>query len=98
MSWRLWRNNSGVLPDRNGRPVRYGLANDSAALNARIKSSDLIGLDDAGRFVAIECKAEGWKLTPGDERGQAQWRFIQLVQANGGRAGFVTDPKQLETL
>ena len=41
---RLWRNNSGVLPDRTGRPVRYGLANESKELNKVLKSSDLIGL------------------------------------------------------
>lgn len=40
---RLFRNNVGVLLDANGRPVRYGLANDSAALNRQIKSGDLIG-------------------------------------------------------
>lgn len=34
---RLWRNNVGVLQDINGRPVRYGLANDSKQLNENFK-------------------------------------------------------------
>lgn len=41
-----WRNNVGVsmVIDEYGnkRPVRYGLANDSAKVNKEIKSSDLI--------------------------------------------------------
>lgn len=40
---KLWRNNVGVLLDANGRPVRYGLANDSRGLNQELKSGDLIG-------------------------------------------------------
>ena len=68
---RLWRNNVGVLKDINGRPVRYGLANDSEALNKTIKSSDLIGwrrivitVEMVGsviaQFVARECKEPDW--------------------------------------
>lgn len=70
---RMWRNNSGVLEDINGRPVRYGLANDSAQMNKRIKSHDLIGwwprcvwyadnkdLPPVAQFVSIECKREDW--------------------------------------
>ena len=34
----LWRNNVGALSDKDGRFVRYGLANDSQAVNKRIKS------------------------------------------------------------
>ena len=40
----LMRNNVGVLQDDRGVPVRFGLANDSSAVNAQIKSSDLIGI------------------------------------------------------
>lgn len=72
--YRLWRNNTGVLPDRNGRPVRYGLGNDSPQLNRRLKSSDLIGWRSVtitpgmvglqlALFVSLECKPSDWRLT-----------------------------------
>lgn len=78
--WHLWRNNSGVLLDRTGRPVRYGLANDSAGLNAALKSSDLIGWTDTGRFVSIECKSPGGAIHP------AQLAWLKLVEKSGGIA------------
>ena len=95
--WRLFRNNVGVLPDRNGRPVRFGLANDSAKLNREIASADLIGIrpvlilpEHIGRtigvFTSIECKHPDWRPTPGDERYQAQCRWRDLVLSLGGYA------------
>lgn len=98
----LWRNNTGACEDKTGRVIRYGLMNESHALNQRFKSSDLIGIrpmvvtsewvgHTVGVFAAIECKESGWKLRPGDARGQAQQRFISLVQNNGGFAGFATN-------
>lgn len=100
--YRLWRNNVGQLRDERGVPVRYGLANDSAALNQRLKSSDLIGWrpvlitpDMVGQqlavFVSLEVKAPDWRLTPGDKRGQAQARWLDLVAADGGEARFVQE-------
>lgn len=103
-----WRNNSGAgtLVDEYGkqRQVRWGLANDSAAMNKNIKSSDLIGITPTlitqemvgyylGVFTALEIKHPGWHLTPGDKRGQAQAKFHQLVKDACGFAGFVTDPQ-----
>ena len=85
----LWRNNSGVLQDSRGVPVRFGLGNDSAKLNEKLKSSDLIGLGPDGRFVAVECKPENW-IGVRTERERAQEAFINLVIANGGKAGFCT--------
>lgn len=90
----LWRNNSGVLPDANGRPVRYGLANDSKQANAVCKSSDLIGIGPDGRFHAYECKAPGWHYR-GDARETAQAAFIQLIVSRGGVARFVTSVGEL---
>lgn len=75
--------------------MRYGLANDSKNLNEVLKSSDLIGFDDAGTFSAAECKHEGWEYNPRDQREVAQLNFIMLVRRNGGRAGFITDPTKL---
>jgi len=91
----LWRNNVGAVG-----AVRYGLANDSRAVNQRIKSSDLIGIRPTvitpdmvgtllGRFVAREVKRPGWRYT-GTLRERAQLRFIELVTANGGDAAFTT--------
>lgn len=96
----LFRNNVGVLQDENGRPVRYGLANDSKALNERLKSSDLIGFRrltitpdmvgrDVAQFMSREVKARGWTWT-GSPREQAQANWINLVLANGGDACFAT--------
>lgn len=100
----LWRNNSGACTDDTGRLVRYGLGNDSAQLNAEIKSSDLIGITPEwayterhgwrwlGVFTALEIKPSGWSLRPGDKRGLAQERFHGIVKQAGGYAGFVIDP------
>lgn len=102
----VWRNNTGACEDKSGRIIRYGLANDSQQLNARIKSSDLIGITPVtitqdmvgktvGIFTAVECKHSGWHLTPGDARGQAQERFLALVRSVGGIGAFVNDPAQV---
>jgi hypothetical protein len=85
----LWRNNTGVLEDRRGVPVRFGLGNDSSRINAALKSSDLIGIAPDGRFVAIECKPPGWRGARND-RERAQAAFIDLVRRQGGCAGFAT--------
>lgn len=98
MGWLLWRNNSGAGKLENGKFIRWGLANESSAVNRKIKSSDLIGLDSGGLFVAIECKPPGWIYNPNDERERAQMTYIELVIARGGRAGFVTHPRQLKYL
>lgn len=99
---RLWRNNSGVAQDPdNGRPVRYGLSNESAQQNARVKSSDLIGVrpvvvtvahvgQTIGQFVARECKASGWSGVPRTDREIAQARFLNIVASSGGDAAFAS--------
>lgn len=85
----LWRNNVGAMIDDNGRPIRFGLLNDSAQLNRKIKSSDLIGIAPGGRFVAIEVKKSNWTYR-GTDREQAQLRFLSLVNAMGGIGYFST--------
>jgi len=66
----VWRNNTGVLQDRNGRPVKFGLC---------VGSSDIIGMYK-GKFIAIECKAKTGRLS------QKQMKFLQLVEDNGGHS------------
>ncbi len=96
----LWRNNVGALKDERGRLVRYGLANDSQALNEKIKSGDLIGWRSLiiephhvghrfAQFVSREIKRPGWQYT-GADREPAQAVWVNLVNAAGGDAAFAT--------
>lgn len=110
----LWRNNVGASPTKiehncpgcglkshTEQPaMRWGLCNDSAKLNAKIKSSDLIGImprlitrpmvgSTIGQFVASEDKRAGWSYT-GTPREVAQLAFLQLVASRGGFATFST--------
>lgn len=110
----VWRNNVGATPaevectcHRCGfaftmkqRPVRYGLANDSAQLNKVVKSSDLIGVmpikitpdmvgQTFGQFIALEVKRPHWHYT-GKGREVAQAAFLTLVAEKGGIASFTT--------
>lgn len=95
---RLWRNNVGAFKNDKGRVVRYGLLNDSSALNSQVKSSDLIGItprritplmigSTVGVFTAVECKRPQWRFT-GTGREAAQSRFLHFVQSLGGVAYF----------
>lgn len=99
---RMWRNNVGALVDDRGVPVRYGLANDTAALNKQVKSADLIGIRPVtitpshvgtviGQFVSRECKAPGWSWA-GTDRELAQLRWAQLINGLGGDASFANGP------
>lgn len=102
---RVWRNNVGVLPDKRGIPVRFGLANDSAAVNKVTKSADLVGIRPmlitpahvgtvVGQFWCRECKSGGWRYT-GTDREPAQLNWAEIVLAAGGDAGFISDERQL---
>lgn len=96
----LWRNNVGAMMDAVKRLVRYGLANDSAAMNEKLKSSDYIGITPViitqemvgktiGVFTSIEGKKEGWKWG-NTLREIAQKAWIDLVREKGGIAGFAS--------
>lgn len=96
----LWRNNVGALEDKDGRFVRYGLANDSKAVNDRVKSADLIGIRPViigphhvgrtiGQFVSREIKEAGWHYTA-TKREEAQQRWLEIVVGYGGDAAFAT--------
>lgn len=101
----MFRNNVGALKDERGVPVRYGLANDSAAVNAKIKSADLIAIRPVlilpehvgrtiGQFVSREMKPPGWHYT-GTGREPAQLNWANLINAKGGDAAFATGPGSL---
>lgn len=105
MGWRLFRNNVGVLKDERDVPVRYGIANDSPAMNKRIKSSDLIGIrpvvitpdmvgSTIGQFVAREVKKAGWKYK-GTEHEEAQLAFGTLIIGLGGDFKFYSGEGEL---
>jgi hypothetical protein len=105
----LWRNNTGAYEDFTGRWVRYGLCNDSKALNSVIKSSDLIGSTPVmitpemvgtviGVFTAIETKPEGWVFRQSDKRAVAQQAFHDIVKKSGGYAGFATSTQEFRRI
>lgn len=82
---RLFRNNNGVLQDKNGTYVRYGLC---------VGSSDLIGFtmrevrqEDVGKKVAIFTALE--VKTPTGRATKEQQDFINAVINAGGIAAIV---------
>lgn len=103
---RVFRNNVGAFHDpEQGIYVRFGLANDSAAMNKVVKSADLVGIRPRiiqpsdvglrmGQFVSYECKHAGWKFS-GTEREIAQVNWANLVLSLGGEARFVTGEGQI---
>ena len=95
---RLWRNNLGAGKLENGSYVRWGLCNDSPAINAVMKSSDLIGIkrvlitqdmvgSHIGQFWSVEVKHAHWKYR-GDSHEVAQLRWIEQIVALGGCGQF----------
>jgi hypothetical protein len=102
---RLWRNNVGACVDERGNHIRYGLANESTAMNRKLKSADLIGITPVtitpamvgavlGVFTSIECKRPGWKYKA-NAREQAQLSWAELILSMGGFAQFATDPADI---
>jgi hypothetical protein len=101
MGGRLFRNNVGAgHVAESGSFMRWGLCNDSAALNAQVKSADLIGILPVriteehvgsllGQFWSVECKRPGWRYA-GTDRERAQLRWSEIINGLGGRAEFST--------
>jgi hypothetical protein len=109
MGMQLWRNNSGVLQDVSGRPVRFGLMNESPEMNAKFKSADLVGGTPVvitprhvGRTLEVltmlELKEQGWKFSPRDKREVAQRAALEYHAARGAICSFISDESQLEGL
>jgi len=72
----VFRNNTGALKDKTGRPVHFGLCPGS---------SDIIGWTDKGVFIAVEVKLPGNKLT------EKQWNFIERAKKSGCKAGWASN-------
>ena len=69
-----WRQNSGALRDKTGRPVRFTDA---------VGASDIGGiLPGTGRFIAVEVKRPGARTKP--ETAKRQELYRQEVEAAGG--------------
>ncbi len=81
---RLWRNNTGTLLDKHGRPVTFGLCKGSADLIGL--RTITIGPEHVGQrlavFAAIEVKSATGRPTA------EQTQFLQAVQAMGGLSGI----------
>ena len=78
-----WRNNTGAvkLEGRSGsRFVRYGMKG----------SSDILGILDDGRFLAIEVKAPTGRATP------EQSCFLGEIRARGGVAFIARSAEEVE--
>lgn len=92
---RLWRNNVGADFTDDGRFVRYGLANESKAMNQKIKSADLIGIKPViitpdmigmklGIFLSREIKRPKLHVV---HAGQLAW--MDLINSLGGDAAII---------
>jgi len=92
---RLFRNNTGTLPDpRTGRPVQFGLARGSAdliGLRTVTITPEMVG-QQVAVFTSIEVKTPTGRVTP----DQHSW--LNMVQQAGGIAGVarsVQDAKEI---
>lgn len=91
---RLYRNNTGTLRDRHGRPVSFGLCNGSADLigwTTRTITPEMVG-QHVAVFTSIEVKTATGRLRP----EQRQW--LDAVQAAGGIAGVARSVEDAQGL
>jgi hypothetical protein len=79
----VWRNNTGVLKDSTGRPVKFGLCPGS---------SDVIGIAPNGSFLAVEVKSKTGRVSP------KQQTFIDAVNRSGGIAGVARSSEEAVAL
>ena len=92
---RLFRNNTGTLPDpRTGRPVQFGLARGSADLIGwRIITitPEMVG-QRVAVFTSIEVKTTTGHLTP------AQQAWMGTIRTAGGIAGVARSVRDAEEI
>jgi len=75
-----WRNNTGAVQIAPGRFMRFG----------RKGSSDILGVLPGGRFLAVECKAKGGRLSP------EQKKYIDEINEAGALALCVRGWEELD--
>jgi len=92
---RLFRNNTGTLPDpRTGRPVQFGLARGSAdliGLRTVTITPDMVG-QQVAVFTSIEVKTQTGRATP------AQQNWLHMVRRAGGIAGIARSVRDAQNL
>jgi hypothetical protein len=74
-----WRNSIGAIRVRPGQVIRFGM----------VGSSDIEGVLLDGRFLAVECKSPGGRLSP------EQSAFLDKVRGLGGLALVVRSSREL---
>lgn len=88
---RLFRNNTGVLPDHRGVPVRFGLATGSSDLIGWVPvtiTADMVG-QTLAVFASVEVKAEKGRV----RSEQKVW--LDMVRRFGGFAGIARNDQDL---
>ena len=92
---RLFRNNTGTLPDpRTGRPVQFGLARGSAdliGLRTVTITPEMVG-QRVAVFTSIEVKTSTGRVTP------EQQNWLHMVRRAGGIAGVARSVRDAEEI
>jgi hypothetical protein len=78
---KAWSNPSGAVRIRPGKFMSFGLKG----------SSDILGILPGGRFLAVEVKAPGGRLSP------EQQEFLEDVKTLGGMAIVAKSYRDIET-
>ena len=84
----VWRNNTGVLKNEAGIPIRFGLckgSSDLIGITPVTITPDMVG-NTVGVFTAIEVKTKTGRASA------EQMQFIDAVNAAGGIAGLARSP------
>ena len=76
----IFRNNIGCYKTDEGRFIRYGVGGNG--------SSDIVGMDQNGKFLAVEVKTKKGKAR------KNQINFINQIRAHGGRAGIARSAEE----
>ena len=90
----VWRNNTGVLKNEAGIPIRFGLcvgSSDLVGITPVTITQDMVG-KTVGVFTAVEVK------TPKGRTSPEQDRFLEAVRNAGGIAGVARSPTEALSL